>query len=238
MNRSKRKGTIKSINFDDNAFEILSSEIDKYRSNYSELVCRLVHTILGADDDVKERLAMLSFQESLKLREEALKEDGFRRGQLLIQGEEFMELSNLFSRDKGVATEAQTNMMRIDMKNAYLICPNDWIVLDFNNPEDSNIAYAIEFKNSEKFHLSHFVCFSKDELDYETMEIALNKAAEIDENFCKVRAMYMDSAFASDGHVLNAKEIEEQPIPGFFPIAVKGKDKSYPYGAMIIPKED
>lgn len=231
---AKRKGKIQSINFEDEAYEILTNEVKAVGGNYSSNINRLIYYALALDISVKEEMAIHAYQRALEVKKEANEESGFSKSLLLRQSEQYMDLVSLFTAEKGIVNPEFANMQRIDMKNGYLVCPDDWIQLEICNPAKAIDAVVIEFMNGKKFNLPHFVFLVDRPLNEHMERDALGLAAQVSKEYKKVSLMYQDPRYAKDGRMLNAKEFKEQPVPGFFIIPKIGTTNDYPYGAMVI----
>lgn len=214
----QRKGKIQSINFEDDVYAILTKEIERTGNNYSRLINKLVHCTLGISEHVRNDMAAYAYQKALETDSAADEETGYSKDALLAQNRQYMDMVNLFTLNKGIPSTANSKMRRIDMKGAYLLCPDDWILLDICDPASSTNAVVIEFRNKEKLNLPHFVFFVDRPLDEEMKADALRQAAEASEEY----------------RMLDAMDVKEQPAPGFYYIPDLGSTNHYPFGAMIV----
>ena len=238
INSPKRKGKIQSINFGDAAYSILTDAVQRTGANYSALINLLICDVLGADEDVRREMAEHAYQKALEFKSEASRTAGFYKKPLLEKSEQYMELMNLLTFGQGVSVPINDNMQRIDLKDGYLLCPEDWIWLDVCDPAVSSKAIVIEFKNAEKHNLPVFAFALDGELNDEIEKEALAAAAAKSKTYKKLSLMYQDPRYSGDGRMLNAKEYNEQPVPGFFEVARLGTSDNYPYGAMIIERSE
>ena len=235
---TRRKGKIQSINFEEDTYALLTDEVYKTSNNYSGTINKLILSTIGLDADVKEEIAMHAYEVALKLKKNAGEESGFGKAALLRKSDQYMGLVSLLTSGKGFSMPIFENMQRIDMKNSYLVCPDDWVKLELCDPSQSEEAIVIEFHNGEKFHLPHFVFVVDKPLDLSMEQRALEQAAQVSKEYKKAKAMYQDPRYASDGRMLNAKEFKEQPIAGFFKLPTLGTANEYPFGAMVIKTGD
>lgn len=231
---SIRKGKIQSINFDDETYKILTDEVNEVGGNYSGTINRLIRYALALDKGVKDEMALHAYQKAVELKKEASEESGFRKSTLEKQSEQYMDLMNLFTSGRGIKIPIFENMQRIEMKNGYLICPDDWIYLELCDPAKATEAVVIEFHNGKKFNLPHFVFFTDRQMDEYMEKEALGLAAKASKDYKKASLMYQEPRYSSAGRMLNAKEWKEQPVPGFFKIGKLGTGNDYPYGAIVI----
>lgn len=234
----KRKGKIQSINFGDVAYSILSDTVRRTGATYSALINHLVCDVLGADEEIKREMAIHAYQKALELKTEASQTAGFHKKPLIQRSEQYMDLFNLLTLGQDITVPVNESMQRIDLKNGYLLCPDDWIWLDICDPAASTGAIVIEFRNAEKHHLPHFVFAIDGDLNDEIEKAALKAAAAKSQEYKKLSMMYQDPRFDGAGRMLNAKEYNEQPVPGFFSVERLGTSDNYPYGAMIVERSE
>ncbi len=238
INSPKRKGKIQSINFGDAAYSVLTDAVQRTGANYSALINLLICDVLGADEEVKQEMATHAYQKALELKAEASQTAGFHKKPLIERSEQYMDLVNLLTLGRGVTVPVNENMQRIDLRDGYLLCPDDWIWLEVCDPSVSTDAIVIEFLNAEKHNLPHFVFALDGDLTDEIQKAALAAAADKSKDYKKLSLMYQDPRFSGDGRMLNAKEYNEQPVPGFFKVERLGTSDNYPYGAMIIERSN
>ena len=127
-------------------------------------------------------------------------------------------------------------MKRIEMKNGYLICPDDWIVLDICEPLHSTNAVVIEFKNNDRFNIPHFVFFTDRPLDKEIKKEAIMKAVEFSPSLKQLSVEYPEVLDVTGK--FTAKQLKEDPIPGFFIIPEAGETMDKELLAFIERKEE
>lgn len=237
----RRKGKLQSINFDEEAYGALSLEVEATDNNYSQTINRLIRYTLALDNAVKSDMAIHAYQKAIECQKEADEETGFTKQELLNRHSQYMNLVNLFTSEKGLLEypfyeKVYENMQTIPMQEAQLICPNDWIYLQVCNEEEAVNAFVVEFKNSRKFSLPHFVFLTDTEkLDEETEQKILDEAAKVSPEYKKVSDISKKLWLDSSGNLINAKTIKEQPVPGFFKIPRAGTTDDFPYGAMVLP---
>lgn len=129
----------------------------------------------------------------------------------------------------------QLPMKRIEMRgDTYAIVPDDWVVINEDTGKDCDYAFVLEARNSERYGVPHFVYLSESEVC--PNEKVIEAAAGVWPKMREIRDMQVEPAYDKDGAILNAKEWEDAPAIGVFPIA-DSTSFSYgeeaPYGAMI-----
>ncbi|SDB68371.1 hypothetical protein [Butyrivibrio sp. INlla16] len=141
--------------------------------------------------------------------------------------------------------KAEPTLKKITLQDGYLICPDDWIVI---NPEDAQkclYAGVIECRNGAKYGIPHllYFCNYRYGRDYpkgfdEMME---RKAVSAYPRFKEILAKQVTPIDDPDnpGMMLNADEWMEAPTIGHFAIYVQGdptrpKDYQPPAGARIV----
>ena len=145
------------------------------------------------------------------------------------------------SLDESFKNDIPAGMMRVDMENGYLICPDNWVVYEFegNKPENCQYAHVVEVRNGSKYNLPHVVWFSntKDSaLTGDTLEELYASLNEVDPNFENAYEDRVEPTFDSMGNVTNSEKYLNAPTYGCFPIKDYDPDDpkvNYPLGAMV-----
>lgn len=226
--KKKRKGKIQSINFNDETYDILTREVTATDSNYSSRINTMVRCTYGLSSDIKEDLARYCYEQSNKLAEQAADQPEFVKKGLMDKSSQYTAIVDLLTSGRGVRPALSGDMQRIEMFGRYVLLPCSWIVLDRDEPAVCSNAFVIEFQHSTQYELPHFVLFTnQEELSEKEKQDALDAAAAKSEIYDKIRR-----------NILNDREAEGQPKPGFFRIAKLGTAQEYPYGAVIVPYEN
>lgn len=126
-------------------------------------------------------------------------------------------------------------MKRVDMKDgAYAIVPDGWKVVNEGSAPSCDFAFVLEVRNHEECGVPHFVYFSQTEA-CSTSEVVGEVSAHWSgmEDILKKQ---VEPAYDAEGNMLNAKEWQEAPTIGVFPIrdstAFSAANEA-PFGAMV-----
>lgn len=239
MNKdNEKKNKIRTINLDSDVNNFLEIEVEKQDMNYSSMLNRVLRYTIALNPNIKHELATFAYNKYIELQKRIDDEKGVRKGELSKEQEEYRNLVEIFTSGEGSKALEVENFQNIKMKNnSYLVCPKDWIYLkDVGKESSATNAYVVEFYNSAKFELPHYVFITdKDTLDVAFQKNVLDKIADINEHYKNIRRKYPDPRLDSQSDILPHSDIiKNSPMSGFFKIPVLGSSTEYPMGAMII----
>lgn len=227
-----------SIDFTEDAYQLLSERAQKIGVSNSVLVNFLVETFLGMSDTQKKWLVRFCIE---RLRDENNKvvSNDFEIQERTRKIKQYSDIINFFAKyDKTMVLE---NMDKIDMANGYIIYPEDWIVLDYQKPEWCEYAGVVSIRNNHVYNVPIFLFFSDTkikDLSKDEEEAIYRKCIGKYPDFRKILTMQVTLAYDSEGNLLNGELWDKAPTIGIFQIAEYGKDNVYPYGAMVVPEDE
>lgn len=226
-----------SIDFTEEAYQLLSENAQRIGISNSTLINFLVETFLAMDDIEKKQWIQFCFERLREMNDTVASSD-FEIQERKRKIEQYSNIINFFAeQDK---TKVFENMNKIEMAKGYVIYPDDWIVLDYQKPEWCEYAGVVSIRNNHVYNVPIFLFFSntkiKDLSEEEEADI-FRKCEEKYPDFKKILAMQVTLAYDSEGRLLNGELWDKAPTIGIFHIAEYGKNENYPYGAMVIPED-
>lgn len=246
-----------SIDFWQSNYERLDSFIDSLDMvtpnttiNKGYIVNYLVESVIGIDRDVREELYAFCYEQMKAYSAEAEKTDGFEKADRNSKSQQYEKLVNLFNNFRSYQNPPKQSlpMKRIVIKDAYVIFPADWIVIEVEKAETSRYAYVIEIKDRKaQYHPPHFLILGDRpyiEIDQAYKEKIYQKCSEAYPEFEKWLSMQVQPAYGERNEngfrpLLNSEEIADTPMIGLFCLSEYGDTDvvEYPFGAMLIPKK-
>lgn len=227
---------IRSISFDGEVNNYLEKVVKEEKSNYSSMLNRILRYTIALNQNIKNELATFAFTKYVELQNQIDKETGLRKVELEKERDEYLSLIDIFTSGKESKALNVSNFKRINIKNnSYLICPEEWEYVEGIGEETSSTnAYVIEFYNSKKFKLPHYVFITDHaSIDEDFQRKVLDKIADINDDYANIRREHPDPRLDLDS-LPHPDIIKESPMSGFFKIPVLGSSNEYMMGAMII----
>ena len=121
-----------SIDFTEEAYQLLSENAQRIGISNSTLINFLVETFLAMDDIEKKQWIQFCFERLREMNDTVASSD-FEIQERKRKIEQYSNIINFFAeQDK---TKVFENMNKIEMAKGYVIYPDDWIVLDYQKPE-------------------------------------------------------------------------------------------------------
>lgn len=155
---------------------------------------------------------------------------------LMNKSQTYQNLAMFLNNGRRISIDSVENkpkMQRIDMLNSCLICPADYIILNRGDATHCNYASVVEVRNA-KFGVPHFVFFNTKEVndytnyDYQIIEEeCLKEWPRFQEIIDSLVEPIPDPDAEYSWQYLNAKEVNEAPQIGHFPVYVQN-DPRYP----------
>lgn len=238
-----------SIDFLDPSYQLLTDAAKKQDTSNSSIVNTLVDLFLHLSPDVSQDIGTYCrkrYQEEI-VAASAL--TGFSQQHKLTTAEQFRKISKYFGVDVPIVG---SKIKRMYLKNGYVLFPSDWIVLPdvCGSPDTCMYAGVIESRNSNQYHIPHFIFFSdyKYGSDYpaELQDKIYAQCAAIYPDFRRLYNLQIPAPDMTRTDPEGLKLIEKwknAPEFGLFHIVEKGDpiywnkynpDYEPPYGAMII----
>lgn len=237
MLKKKESKTKKSIDFTNESINLLEEYKTVYgMASYNEIINRLIETFIGLSPKIKKELAITCSSELRELDQSTMNELPYERLENQKIESQYNKLLYFFN--EGQHITVQDAMQRIEIKDGYVICPNEWIVVCPQNAKSSRYVGVVEVKNGQDYGAPHFIFFS---------EKPINQMTDIDTNiideecclkFPNYRKILKDNIplkFDVNRKPINIKEHLSSPIPGYFTIPdyERNSYSSYPFGAMV-----
>ena len=237
LKQSKKKV---SIDFSEKAYQLLAEYTQKMRISNSALINFLLENFLSMGDEEKKQWTEFCI-EVLK-KENDIRPSISNDFEIRAQNrkiERYCNFIDFFATQKDL--KVFENMEKIHMENGYIIYPNDWIVINYREPEKCKYAGAVAIRNSHEYNVPIFLFFSdikiKELSEYDENEI-YRRCKEKYPDFERILAMQVIPAYNSEGKMLNAELLDKAPMIGIFQISEYAKNDVYPYGAMVVPEDE
>lgn len=134
--------------------------------------------------------------------------------------------------------DEKESMIEIQMKDSRLYVPQNFIILNENVARSCRYALVVECRNSEKYHVPHFVYFLPVRYKYDKTEI-LSLCSQKWIGFSVILQQQVTPIADPDqpGRYKNIDAVMASPEIGIFSIEATDDDlfsDDPPYGAMII----
>ena len=236
MFKQKRKKV--SIDFLPNNYDLLGNYCNIHRCSNSTLINILIESIFSLSNSRKIELAYLVKNLMDKIEPQSNLESSFHKEEDNLDLRCLNDILMLLTDNKKLLSKE--NFTRIEMKDGYLLIPDNWKVVNEEDAWKCLYAGVIEPRNNQKYKLPHFVFFS---------ESPINELTESDEieiiKLCKkiipeVENVQKEEVLIkrdSNGDILNMEEFSKAPQMGFFNICdsefIKKNNYNPPCGAYI-----
>lgn len=214
---------------------------------FGQIVNQTISTVCDAPKNVKEETLNFYKRQIKTLYKQMDNTSPFELQALSEKAQAYINLAMLMNDGKYISIDEikkEPDMVRYEIEGGYVICPENWIVI---NPEMARQCYyagVVECRRAD-YNMPHFLFFTnKHRHDYDG---ALYK--EVNEACCKawpkfheILAKQVKPIDDADGHQLNYKEWDEAPTLGYFALYEQGDprlppDFKFPMGAMIVHTE-
>lgn len=216
---------------------------------YGNTINYLIDAFADLPETVKEYLVAVCKPKMRQLQEEITNSKGFKADEIFKQMEAYRKITSYLGGEvvNAYLTDATSDVKKINLKNGYVMCPNNFILLNPEEAENHEYAGVIECRNSSKYGIPHamFFCDYRYGREYpkEFCDMMIQKFCEKFEKFKKIVELQVDPIYDPDnpGLLLNSDEWMESPEIGFFAVFVEGDPGYYPnykppYGIQIFKK--
>ena len=227
---------------------ILDQLKEDNRWNYGYTINTMISTFGNMPVSVKKYLLGVVKQKLKELNKRMDVAGDFELGELTKEHVAYDNIAKFLNDGRRITLEdlkSEPSMQKIAMQDGYLICPEDWKIV---NPEDAKkclYAGVIECRNGSRLGIPHYVYFCNYRYgsDYpkgftDRME---KKVASLYPTFKDVLAKQITLIDDPEnpGSYLNADEWMESPTIGHFAIYIQddpsyGKNYNPPAGARIV----
>lgn len=228
---------------------------------YGTTINGLIQAVCRPDSKAKEELLEFIKQRLRILNRQMDAAAGYEAEKLMQTAQTYQELAKYLNDGIAIGIDeinAEPVMIKIQMKDRYLIVPDDWIVLNPEEAEQCENALVVEVRQGKrKKTIPHFIFFHNLErgvpFDATFCDMVSRKCVKKYpgfQEFIDFKNSHPDTRLKPDpedpGHFLNEEDVLYGPQIGFFPVYVRGerilgKYGNYepPYGVqIIITKED
>ena len=244
--RKKEQVQRTSVDLRVDNFNALKDYAEQVGSTYGRVINDLIRTFLRLPESVKDDLADYCREKYLEI--DTLKTYGYSQSADAYRPfYAYEDLSDFFSKGR---KSVPYGMRRIYLKDGYLICPNNWIVLQDafgEKPENCMYAGVVEARNSEKYGIPHFVFFNDIPYDQgytdKDEEKVYNACIKAWPRFKEILNMQVPPPTISpkdEGYMEAAEKHLASPFVGMFHITgsddpmQKLLNRPDPFGCMII----
>ena len=222
---------------------------------YGNTINTLIDTFGEMPEKVKKDLLSLIKIRIKSLIKEMNEAEVFRTEDLVEQTQTYIDIATFFNDGKQISIQSikeEPTLKKYQIKDGFLICPDDWIVLNLEKAGTMMYAGVVECCNSENFgikyfgeRIPHFVFFTdiKYRAEYNNYYSDYIKMLCVQKwpNFQKVIESQVEPIFDPErlGYLINDDEWTEAPSIGIFSI-YEQDDPTYvpgyepPMGARII----
>ena len=230
-----------TIDLTDKNRETLEKIKAEQRSPYGTTINELIDIFCNVPESVKKEL--LSFIKP-KIRDLYRQMDAagdFSFKEISEKTQSYMDIATFLNDGKRFSIseiDSVTTMQKIPMYNGFLICPDDWIIVNPEQAEDATNACVVECRNAGKFGIPHLLVFSNRESvnDYDDIyeESIHRMCCRAYPRFAEILDMQVKPIDDPEhpGLLLNSDEWMKAPNIGLFDIYVQGDPK---YGVGYEP---
>ena len=207
--------------------------------------------IIGLSDKVKKTLLSLIDSEIQELQNqlENLSYNDIRRDDVKSKLNEWYGLRDIVTNYLRHADDNDDGMQHVDLKQGYLRCPSDWLLVNPDDAPNSTRAYVMECHEGSRYGIPHYVYFDElKELNESFTNMVTNAILQAYPDFQRVIDMQVEPEYEpgkpqSYAYIVNKVEYFASPWIGVFPIKTHAEvlqwrqyDPTYnpPAGAEII----
>lgn len=229
----------KSIDFTTDTINLMENmrNYEDY-SSYSDLVNTLIMTFSCLPKEVKVSMSEMCYSEIKKINQELDKLSVYewqKKNNIL----EAYNRIRMFLKQDILVEKKESDLRIIDIKDGYVIIPNDWIIVNEELAKNSRYVGVIEVRNGAKYNMPHFVYFSEkpiNRMSQEEDDYIDKICIRLYPDYAKALCQYVAPQYNSDGEMINMEEVLAAPVAGHFEIPEYRKDenRNYPYDAMVV----
>lgn len=215
---------------------------------YGNTVNTLISTFCDVPDKVSQEMLNMIKVKLKELYDKMDRAEGFEAQALMRECEAYNNMATFFNKGYTVSVEAiekTPTMKKIQIKDSYLVVPNDWIILNPEDAEDAYFAGVIEVRHHDKYGVPYMVVLLEED-DFQTFaktreEWIYARCQSAWEGFKEILNMQVKPVEdpTSPGDLLNETEWAAAPNIYYYDIYVHGdrkfgKNYKPPFGAQII----
>lgn len=226
---------------------ILDSKKDS-GSTYVDTINTLIELFGTLPDDVHRDLMAFAKSKTLQLAKQMDLSGSFTSSTMETSLSKYLDIIAYLNGGIPISIEeirTELDMQKIHIRNGYLICPKDFVLINPEDAQDMETACVIECRNASKYDIPHYVVFCHSREPYETADVydakLLDQLLRRIPKFQRIVDLQVAPIYDPEHpeNILNVTEFMAAPTIGYFPVYVHGDptkpaDYKPPYGAQII----
>lgn len=235
-----------SIDLTDNNFQILQKLKRNSKIPYGQAINDLITTFADTPEKVRKEILQVIIQRLRLIRQQIDTTGRYEAESLAMEYAAYMDVARIFNEWKYLdesVLDPKPTMKKIKLKDGYLICPENWILLNQDDCNSCSYAAAVEIHNAT---LPYFIWINNYEKADEYTEQDCSTVQKLcEEAYPDFKKMVSDKMIDPipdpdhPGNYLNLNEWLAAPSIGIYSIYVDG-DEAYgsdydpPFGTKII----
>lgn len=217
---------------------ILEQLKKEQRSPYGNTVNVLIKTFGNIPNSLKKELLALILPQIKKINRQINEAEPFNFEELAEKERAYADIATFLNDGQCISIDDINNtkiMKKIQIKNGYLICPDDYIIVNPEDAEAMEYAGVIECRNSYKYNIPHLLFFTNKKYNHEYDDLyekhILGQCTKAYPRFQEILDMQVTPIDDPErpGYTLNAKEWMDAPTIGFFHVYIQD-DPRYGHG--------
>ncbi len=228
--------------------EILDLLKENNRWDYGYTINTMISTFGNIPPSVKKDLLSLIKPKLKELNKRMDKAGVLELGELTKEHDAYDSIAKFLNNGQRITLEdlqAEPTMKKVALQDGYLICPENWIIVNPEEAENCLYAGVIECRNGSRLGIPHYVylCNYRYGNEYpkgftEDMEKQIANKYPVFKDVLAKQVTPIDDP-DNPGVTLNADEWMEAPTIGHFSIYIQGdpmygKNYNPPAGARIV----
>lgn len=220
----------------------LDNLTDNLSSKYGPIINLLISTFCRMPEDIKQAFLDFCFEKVEELENQEKVAGEYEKKGLEKEKAYYLQVAKIINvGDELELQDEKSRMVKIELKEGYLVCPADWILLNLEQAKNCHYAGVVECRNSEKYGIPHFVFFSNRQYGTDYDDAFIN---DVNEMCVSAWPGFREKVLEKQvrpipdpenrGSYLNGKEYLAAPIVGHFHIYENGEIEEPPYGAVIV----
>lgn len=217
-------------------------------STYVDTINTLIELFGTFPADIHQDLMSLAKSKALKLSKAIESSGKFASDSLHTSLNRYLAIIEYLNDGTPVSLEeiqTELDMTKTPLKNGYLVCPRNFVLINPDEAKNMETAYVIECRNASKYDIPHYIVFCHPKDPYETVEVyddkLLNQLLRRVPKFQRIVDLQVAPIYDPEHpeNILNEKEFMAAPTIGYFRVHTHGDpskpaDYKPPYGVQII----
>ena len=149
-----------TIDLNDKNKETLEQLKADLRWPYGNTINTLISTFCQLPDDIKKELLEIIKPKIRELYKEMDIAGDFEFAELSKKCQAYTDIVTFLNDGNHISLESlesEPTMKKYPIKDGYLICPDNWIILNPEQAKDMKYAGVVECRNSAKYNIPHYV---------------------------------------------------------------------------------